>query len=162
MIGKAGGSVEGEISIGSIPKGLEPVHVHRQSRALPEILTQMLLGSNNYVANQIFLEVGAHRLGEPVSLAKSQKLAETILAEYRKGLTVTSMDHAIRGLKLVQDMMDRLKDRDEKDVTTEEDASISIDQLRQLRSNLKGQSDPQTVKRILRGGDASSAASAIG
>lgn len=82
FIGKAGGSVEGEISIGSIPEGLEPVHVHRQSRSLPEILTQMLLGSNNYVANQIFLEVGAHRLGGPVSLAKSQQVAEEILAEH--------------------------------------------------------------------------------
>lgn len=86
FIEKAGGSVEGELSIGPVPKGLEPVYVHRQSRALPEILTQMLLGSNNYVANQIFLEVGAHRLGGPVSLAKSQKVAQAILTEH--GITV--------------------------------------------------------------------------
>ena len=82
FIEKAGGGVEGEISTGSVPEGLQPVHVHRQSRALPEILTQMLLGSNNYVANQIFLEVGAHRIGGPVSLAKSLKVAEEVLAEH--------------------------------------------------------------------------------
>lgn len=82
FIGKAGGSVAGEITTGSIPEGLEPVHVHRQSRPLSEILNQLLIGSNNYVANQIFLEVGAHRLGGPVSLEKSQQVATEILAEH--------------------------------------------------------------------------------
>ncbi|MCC2112630.1 MAG: D-alanyl-D-alanine carboxypeptidase, partial [Hyphomicrobiales bacterium] len=76
FIGQAGGSVAGEVRTGTVPAGLEPVHVHRQSRPLFEILTQLLLGSNNYVANQIFLEIGAHRLGGPVSLEKSLKVAE--------------------------------------------------------------------------------------
>ena len=42
----------------------------------------MLLGSNNYIANQVFLEVGAQRLGGPVSLEKSLKVAQEILAEH--------------------------------------------------------------------------------
>ncbi len=82
FIERAGGSVDGEISMGSVPEDLEPVYVHRQSRTLSEILTQMLLGSNNYVANQVFLEIGAHRLGGPVSLAKSLQVAHEILAEH--------------------------------------------------------------------------------
>lgn len=82
FIERAGGSVEGDISTGSVPKGLEPVHVHRQSRPLSEILTQLMIGSNNYIANQIFLEIGAHRLGGPVSLEKSQQVAEEILAAH--------------------------------------------------------------------------------
>jgi D-alanyl-D-alanine carboxypeptidase/D-alanyl-D-alanine-endopeptidase (penicillin-binding protein 4) len=82
FIERAGGSVEGEISTGSVPKGLEPVHVHRQSRPLSEILTQLMIGSNNYIANQIFLEIGAHRLGGPVSLEKSQQVAQEILAAH--------------------------------------------------------------------------------
>jgi D-alanyl-D-alanine carboxypeptidase/D-alanyl-D-alanine-endopeptidase (penicillin-binding protein 4) len=82
FIEKAGGSVEGKIKTGSVPEGLEPVHVHRQSRPLSEILNQLLIGSNNYVANQIFMEIGAHRLGGPVSLEKSQQVAEEILAEH--------------------------------------------------------------------------------
>lgn len=82
FIERAGGSVEGAISIGSVPDGLEPVYVHRQSRDLAEILRQMLIGSNNYIANQIFLEIGAQRLGGPVSLEKSLRVAREILARH--------------------------------------------------------------------------------
>lgn len=82
FIERAGGSVDGDISTGSVPADLEPVHVHRQSRPLSEILTQLMIGSNNYIANQIFLEIGAHRLGGPVSLEKSQQVAREILAAH--------------------------------------------------------------------------------
>jgi len=82
FIDRAGGSVKGEISIGAVPQGLQPVYVHRQSRPLSEVLTQMLLGSNNYIANQVFLEIGAHRFGGPVSLEKSLKVANEILAKH--------------------------------------------------------------------------------
>ena len=70
FIRKAGGKVNGKVSLGAVPEGLEPVYVHTQSRALPVILKQMLLGSNNYIANQVFLELGAHKSGGPVSLEK--------------------------------------------------------------------------------------------
>ena len=80
FIERAGGSVKGEIATGSVPKGLERVEVHRQSRTLSEILRQMLLGSNNYIANQVFLEIGAHLFrGGPVSIEKSLKVANKII-----------------------------------------------------------------------------------
>ncbi len=79
FIERAGGSVKGEISTGTVPEGLKPVYVHRQSRTLSEILTGLLLGSNNYVANQVFLEIGG-TLGGPVSLEKSLKVANAMLA----------------------------------------------------------------------------------
>jgi D-alanyl-D-alanine carboxypeptidase/D-alanyl-D-alanine-endopeptidase (penicillin-binding protein 4) len=82
FITRAGGSVGGEISTGSVPEGLAPVYVHRQSRALSEILRQLLVGSNNYTANQVFLEIGAHRRGGPVSLEKSLKVANEMLAAH--------------------------------------------------------------------------------
>lgn len=82
FIERAGREVSGALSIGSVPEGLEPVYVHRQSRPLSEIIRQMLLASNNYIANQIFLEIGAHRRGGPVSLAKSLDVAREILAEH--------------------------------------------------------------------------------
>ncbi len=85
FIERAGGSVTGKISTGSVPASLQPVYVHRQSRALSEIIAGLLLGSNNYIANQVFLEIGAHRLGGPVSLDKSLKVANEMLA--RHGLT---------------------------------------------------------------------------
>ena len=82
FIKRAGGKVEGEISTGKVPDDLKPVYVHRQSRALSEILSQLLIGSNNYIANQVFLEVGAHRHGGPVSLEKSLMVSRTILYEH--------------------------------------------------------------------------------
>ncbi|WP_262300237.1 D-alanyl-D-alanine carboxypeptidase/D-alanyl-D-alanine-endopeptidase [Microvirga sesbaniae] len=85
FIERAGGSVKGKISTGAVPEGLEPVYVHRQSRPLSEILAGLLLGSNNYIANQVFLEIGAHRLGGPVSLKKSLQVANEMLG--RHGLT---------------------------------------------------------------------------
>src|SRR3954447_2657819 len=83
FIEPAGGSVKGEISTGSVPAGLEPVYVHRQSRTLSEILIELLRASNNYIANQVFLEIGGHRLGGPVSLDKSLQVAREMLAAQR-------------------------------------------------------------------------------
>ena len=82
FIERAGGSVKGKISTGSVPEGLKPVYVHRQSRALSRILVELLRASNNYVANQVFLEIGAHRLGGPVSLEKSLQVANEMLAAH--------------------------------------------------------------------------------
>src|SRR6476469_10024487 len=77
FIERAGGSVKGKISTGSVPAGLEPVYVHK-SRPLSEILVQLLIASNNYIANQVFLEIGG-TLGGPVSLKKSLKVANMML-----------------------------------------------------------------------------------
>ncbi|NWG22889.1 MAG: D-alanyl-D-alanine carboxypeptidase [Pseudorhodoplanes sp.] len=82
FIVRAGGRVTGGIATGAVPAGLQPVYVHRQSRSLSEILVELLRASNNYIANQVFLEIGAQRLGGPVSLEKSlQVLNETLAAQ---------------------------------------------------------------------------------
>ena len=78
FIERAGGSVKGKISTGTVPEGLKPVYVHR-SRPLSQILHQLLIGSNNYIANQVFLEIGG-TLGGAVSLEKSLKVANAMLA----------------------------------------------------------------------------------
>jgi len=80
FIERAGGSVKGKISTGLVPEGLEPVYVHRQSRTLSNILVELLRVSNNYIANQVFLEIGGHRLDGPVSLEKSLQVANEMLA----------------------------------------------------------------------------------
>ena len=82
FIEQAGGSIKGKISTGSVPKGLKPVYAHRQSRTLSEILVLLLLASNNYIANQVFLEIGGHRQGGPVSLEKSLQVAREMLAAH--------------------------------------------------------------------------------
>ena len=83
FIERAGGSVTGKITTGAVPEGLKPVYVHRQSRTMRGVLTGLLLGSNNYIANQVFLEIGG-TLGGAVSLEKSLKVANDMLA--RNGL----------------------------------------------------------------------------
>jgi D-alanyl-D-alanine carboxypeptidase/D-alanyl-D-alanine-endopeptidase (penicillin-binding protein 4) len=82
FIERAGGSVKGKISTGTVPDGLKPVYVHRQSRTLSKILAELLRASNNYVANQVFLEIGGHSLGGPVSLEKSLQVANQMLAAH--------------------------------------------------------------------------------
>ena len=82
FIARAGGSVKGDISTGAVPGGLEPVYVHRQSRTLSAILVALLRASNNYIANQVFLEIGGRRLGGPVSLEKSLQVANEMLAAH--------------------------------------------------------------------------------
>ena len=80
FVARAGGAVNGPITTGGVPPGLAPVYVHKQSRPLSEILVGLLKDSNNYTANQIFLEIGAAKLGGPVSLTKSLQVAEAALA----------------------------------------------------------------------------------
>jgi serine-type D-Ala-D-Ala carboxypeptidase/endopeptidase (penicillin-binding protein 4) len=82
FIERAGGKVKGKISTGPVPEGLQPIYVHRQSRTLAKILGELLRASNNYVANQVFLEIGGHRLGGPVSLEKSLQVANEMLASH--------------------------------------------------------------------------------
>jgi D-alanyl-D-alanine carboxypeptidase/D-alanyl-D-alanine-endopeptidase (penicillin-binding protein 4) len=82
FIERAGGSVNGKISIGTVPASLKPIYVHKQSRTLSQILHELPVGSNNYVANQVFLEIGGHRFGGPVSLDKSLKVANEMLAAH--------------------------------------------------------------------------------
>ena len=109
FIEREGGSVKGKISTGTVPEGLEPVYVHRQSRTLSQILVQLLIASNNYIANQVFLEIGG-TLGGPVSLEKSLKVANYMLAangladaiHLEEGSGISRNDHfTARGLAKV-------------------------------------------------------------
>jgi D-alanyl-D-alanine carboxypeptidase/D-alanyl-D-alanine-endopeptidase (penicillin-binding protein 4) len=97
FITQAGGAVKGKITTGPVPTNLTPIYVHRQSRTLSEILGELLRASNNYIANQVFLEIGGQRKGAPVSIEKSiqvtreilgaQALAEAIRLEEGSGLS---------------------------------------------------------------------------
>jgi D-alanyl-D-alanine carboxypeptidase/D-alanyl-D-alanine-endopeptidase (penicillin-binding protein 4) len=82
FIERAGGRVNGKISIGTVPERFAPVYVHQQSRPLSQILVELLRASNNYIANQVFLETGGRRLGGPVSLQKSLQVANALLAAH--------------------------------------------------------------------------------
>ncbi|HLH50438.1 MAG TPA: D-alanyl-D-alanine carboxypeptidase [Roseiarcus sp.] len=81
FVERAGGAVKSDVSVGAVPRGLAPVYIHR-SRPLSQILAALLRASNNYIANQVFLEIGARKLGGPVSLEKSLKVANQMLAAH--------------------------------------------------------------------------------
>ena len=85
FIERAGGVVSGKIATGIAPEGLKPVYVHKQSRPLSEILVDLMRDSNNYTANQVFLEIGARKAGGPVSLEKSLAVANASLAAQNLG-----------------------------------------------------------------------------
>jgi D-alanyl-D-alanine carboxypeptidase/D-alanyl-D-alanine-endopeptidase (penicillin-binding protein 4) len=113
FIARAGGSVKGKISTGTAPEGLKPVYVHRQSRSLSEILVELLRASNNYIANQVFLEIGGRSLGGPVSLEKSLQVANEMLAAHglaaaihlEEGSGISRNDHfTARGLAKVLEL----------------------------------------------------------
>jgi D-alanyl-D-alanine carboxypeptidase/D-alanyl-D-alanine-endopeptidase (penicillin-binding protein 4) len=111
FIEQAGGSVKGKITTGTVPVDLKPVYVHK-SRTLSEILVQLLIASNNYIANQVFLEIGG-TLGGSVSLEKSLKVANQMLAAngladaiyLEEGSGISRNDHfTARGLAKVLEL----------------------------------------------------------
>jgi D-alanyl-D-alanine carboxypeptidase/D-alanyl-D-alanine-endopeptidase (penicillin-binding protein 4) len=111
FIEQAGGSVKGKITTGTVPVDLKPVYVHK-SRTLSEILVKLLIASNNYIANQVFLEIGG-TLGGSVSLEKSLKVANQMLAAngladaiyLEEGSGISRNDHfTARGLAKVLEL----------------------------------------------------------
>ena len=79
-----------EVTMGRAPAG-PPLYVHANSRDLDEVLREMLFHSNNFVANQLFLAIGAAVQGPPASLAKSVAVANRYIAAHPslQGLVVT-------------------------------------------------------------------------
>ncbi|MGD8230232.1 MAG: D-alanyl-D-alanine carboxypeptidase, partial [Desulfobacteraceae bacterium] len=54
------------------PTDLPCLYLHRSGRDLEETLREMFKYSNNFIANQIFLSMGATRYGPPATVEKSQ------------------------------------------------------------------------------------------
>jgi D-alanyl-D-alanine carboxypeptidase/D-alanyl-D-alanine-endopeptidase (penicillin-binding protein 4) len=69
---KAGISGKGLISRRKAP-ATKPVLSHYSSRKLPELIAALMLYSNNFIANQIFLQIGAKKFGYPATWHKGQQ-----------------------------------------------------------------------------------------
>ena len=63
----------GFVSNRRTPSDLPVFYIHYSSKTLKEIIQAMMLYSNNYTANQIYLTLGAHEYGYPATWEKSQK-----------------------------------------------------------------------------------------
>jgi serine-type D-Ala-D-Ala carboxypeptidase/endopeptidase (penicillin-binding protein 4) len=80
-----GAMVADEIRVGTVPEGLEPVYIHENSRPVSEVVAGMLKYSNNYMANQLVLEMGVVRSGAPATLDKGMAVVHEVLEAH--GLT---------------------------------------------------------------------------
>ena len=72
---------EGEIRLGMAPKNSSPTFVYESSKPLREHLREMLKYSTNFMANQLFLILGAEKFGAPGSVPKSQRAFREFLQE---------------------------------------------------------------------------------
>jgi D-alanyl-D-alanine carboxypeptidase/D-alanyl-D-alanine-endopeptidase (penicillin-binding protein 4) len=68
----------GEASVGS---GREPFLTYYNSRQLSEVVQGLLKYSNNFIANQIFLDIGARQEGGPATMQKSKTVFEHYIRE---------------------------------------------------------------------------------
>ena len=74
----------GKISLRQIPENLEPFYTHYSSKTLAEMIGPLMLYSNNFIANQLFLVLGAHESGFPATWEKSTQAMADYLQQKHK------------------------------------------------------------------------------
>ncbi len=99
------------------PPDLKPFYVHHSSRLLKDIIKAMMLYSNNYTANQIYLTLGASEHGHPATWEKSEKSLRSYIDKnfpvYSESITFDegsgiSRNNRITARAMV-DMLDKFK-----------------------------------------------------
>ena len=93
MFKKQGVTMRGEIIPAPVPEGLKPVYEHASSKTLDEVLTGLLKYSNNFIANQLFLAMGAKEYGWPATWDKGQRAMTEF---YRNKLGLSEKDIVVR------------------------------------------------------------------
>ncbi len=73
-----------EVSLAPVDSGWELFYTHKNSRDLTEINRGLLKYSNNFIANQLFLTVGAEKLGYPATLEKGKTVFEDYIRSVMK------------------------------------------------------------------------------
>jgi len=73
LLPQAGIRGHGRIGRRKVPASAELILVHANSRSLTEVLTTMLHYSSNFIANLVFLTVGARQYGYPATWAKARR-----------------------------------------------------------------------------------------
>ncbi|MCB2183069.1 MAG: D-alanyl-D-alanine carboxypeptidase [Desulfobulbaceae bacterium] len=63
---------QGTIARKAVSDHAHPLYTHRSSKKLTEIIASLMLYSNNFIANQIFLTCGAESKGYPATWQKSR------------------------------------------------------------------------------------------
>ncbi len=66
-------AVEGIIARRPLPENLMPFYTHLSSRSLKDIIGPLMLYSNNFIANQLFLAIGAAKFDYPATWEKGRQ-----------------------------------------------------------------------------------------
>jgi len=70
---KNGVSFRGNIKFAKVLRGEKPLFTYHSRFTTTEIIRKMLKFSNNFLANQLFISMGAHFFGSPGTLEKAKK-----------------------------------------------------------------------------------------
>ena len=70
---------DGSIALRKTPENLPLYYTHQSSKSLEDIIALLMLYSNNFIANQLFLAMGAKLYGYPATWEKSRRAFEEIL-----------------------------------------------------------------------------------
>ncbi len=76
---RRGIAVTGTIVHAPLPPDARPYYRHRNGHTLAEMVAGMLKYSNNFIANQLFLLLGAERDGPPATLDKARQAAKAFV-----------------------------------------------------------------------------------
>ncbi len=78
---KEGIDVKGEIRNGLKPTDASLLYRHISSKSLDDVLSELLMYSTNFMANQLFLVMGAQKYGAPATIEKGQRVLTDFLSE---------------------------------------------------------------------------------
>lgn len=78
---KEGVDMAGDISLGTVRPGDTLVYTHASVFTLKEMIRGMMEFSNNFIANQLFLNLGAHVFGPPATLEKGIRVIDRYLKD---------------------------------------------------------------------------------
>jgi serine-type D-Ala-D-Ala carboxypeptidase/endopeptidase (penicillin-binding protein 4) len=69
----------GSIAVQTAPANTSPFYTHVSSKNIQEIIPSLLLYSNNFIANQLFLACGMNKFGSPATWDKGRSAVKTFL-----------------------------------------------------------------------------------
>jgi D-alanyl-D-alanine carboxypeptidase/D-alanyl-D-alanine-endopeptidase (penicillin-binding protein 4) len=78
---KRGISVKGGMELGEKPQDAALLLRHLSSKRLEDVLRELLNFSTNFMANQLFLVMGAEKFGAPADVEKGRKVLKAFLAD---------------------------------------------------------------------------------
>jgi len=84
LLAVQGIKVNGEIRHGRVQKNAKPLIDFKASETISELIKSCLLSSNNFMANQLYLALGAKRFGFPATWQKSRTVMNDFIIQELK------------------------------------------------------------------------------